>query len=111
MKVCHRVVRDDMRGPIDIDNKKAAQLLGWINARGARTGLVPSDDTHLLVFATQEEIVGDQKVARICGFGPHAHTDVFKAAVADRQRYRTHYFLLAGEHSDFGVAKVSPSKM
>ena len=67
-------------------------------------GLIPTDEAHL-VFAAEEEIVGDEEVAGIGVFGPHAGADVLEAAVADREGDRAHHFLLAGEEGNLGVAE------
>src|SRR4029453_2450639 len=71
VKVGDRVVGDDVSGSVYLDGKKAAQLMRRVDARGPRAGLVPTDEAHL-VFAAQEEIVGEEEVAGIGVFGPHA---------------------------------------
>src|SRR5687768_17106348 len=55
VKVGDRVVGDDMAGPIDLNGKKAAQLMRRVDSGGARAGLIPADEAHL-VFAAQEKI-------------------------------------------------------
>jgi hypothetical protein len=70
----------------------------------ARAGLVPTDHAHL-VFAAQEEVVGDEEVAGIGALGPHADAHVLETAVADGQGHRAHHFLLAREERDVGVAE------
>ena len=72
--------------------------------RCAAAGLVPTDEAHL-VFAAQEEIVGDEEVARIGVLRPDAHADVFEAAVADCEGDRAHHFLFARKDRDLRIAE------
>ena len=62
VKVGNSVVGDDVSGAVDLNGKKTAQLMRRVDACRAPARLVPTDHAHA-VFTSQEEIVGDQKVA------------------------------------------------
>ena len=104
VKIGDGVVGDDVARAVYLDRKETSQLVRRIDTRRALAGLIPADETHL-ILAAKEQIVGDEEVARIGVFGPDACADVFEAAIAHREADRAHHFLIAGKDSNFGVAE------
>ena len=98
------VVGDDVAGAVNFDGEEAAELVRGVDTGGARVDLIPTDDTHL-VFAAEEEIVGDEEVAGAGVFRPDADADVFEAAVADGKGDCAHHFFFSGEECNIGVAE------
>src|SRR3954452_1555243 len=91
VKIGDGIMRDNMARPIDLDGKEASQLVRRIDAGSALAGLIPTDEAHL-ILAAKEQIIGDYKIAGIGVFGPDAHADIFKAAVAHGEANCSHNF-------------------